>query len=192
MPSLFATESVTNLELEYRVANVGVCQERSVVARSGLEGGRGTLFVHTREVAGVTQANLQAAGNLVAEAAYIANNHFVQVVRAGVLSLLRVYAASLNEIAVVQYEATLWAKLNEEALAIFANVVAQHDRYIKVAESALQRAAAYLEVVNRSTFLRVKEFRLNREIVRNTEVYKGASSESSFVFRAFRVSTREG
>lgn len=189
--SLLAAKSVANLKLEYRVADVGILYKLSVVSRTSLERSRSTFFVYTREVTGVTQADLQAAGDLVTQATYVADYYFIEVVGAGVLRLLRIYTASLDEVTVVKYEATLRAKLHKEAFAVFAYVVAQHDGHIEVAERAFQSAATYLEVINGGTFLRVQEFRLNREVVRNTKVYETTSRKASLVFRTFRVSARE-
>lgn len=173
------------LELEHGIVQVG-CSS--------------VVLEHLRYIAGVADTKAQAAGELVANAANIANYGFVECIGAGagVIAAQVFAAAVLGEAALVQDEATLGTKFQKQALAVFAQGVFEQNRHVDVAQGVLIGAIGFHRgarqvgsAVLRSAFLRIEQFTLHGNVVGEAIVEHTTGCEASLILRAFRIGTRE-
>ena len=107
-----------------------------VVAAQGSIARAKAILVYVREVTGVAHAYAQAAGDLVADATYVANAYGHQTVAVGAEVTLAVAASPAalvtRELTQAHGKASLRANFEEQTFAVVASIVLKQYRNIDV------------------------------------------------------------
>ena len=173
---LLAAEQVVCLKLEHRIVQIAA----------------GVVSAQLQNIAGVAHAQAQAAGNLVAQAAQIANCGLFKAIGAGFGRTYLLTAAIFGKCALVQHKAALRTCFEEKAFAGFTGIHFQQHRHVVVAEhdfggtvvadSGQARGAHVAHAIPRSILLRIQQLSLRRKFTPETVAEQVGGGEARLVF----------